>query len=91
MNKLDAFILFTEPEQARITINELRQSESVGTIWLLTPEGSKEKIKGCKYIHIDSLYSSETIRAIAKNTKNNYTLIYLKPYALKLGYFALKE
>jgi hypothetical protein len=91
MNKLDAFILFTEPEQARITINELRQSESVGTIWLLTPEGSKEKIKGCKYIHIDSLYSSETIRAIAKNTKNNYTLIYLKPYALKLGYFALER
>jgi len=91
MNKLDAFILFTEPQQTKITIDELRQSDSVDKIWLLTPEGSKETIKGCKNIHIDSLFSSETVRKIAQKSKHIYTLIYLKSSALKLGYFALER
>ena len=91
MKKIDAFILFTEPQQTKKTVDELRQSESVDKIWLLTPEGSKETIRGCKNIPIDSLYSSATIRRIAQKSNGDYTLIYLKSTALKLGYFALER
>jgi hypothetical protein len=91
MKKTDVFILFTEPEQAKKTVDELRQSESVDKIWLLTPEESKETIKGCKNILIDSLYSSATIRKIAQKSKADYTLIYLKSTVLKPGYFALER
>ena len=91
MKKTDAFILFTEPQQTKKTVDELRQSESVDKIWLLTPEGSKETIRGCKNIPIDSLYSSATIRRIAQKSNGDYTLIYLKSTALKLGYFALER
>ena len=91
MKKIDAFILFTELQQTKKTIDELRQSESVDKIWLLTPEGSKETIKGCKNILIDSLYSSAIIRKIAQKSNGDYTLIYLKPTALKPGYFALER
>lgn len=91
MKKIDAFILFTESQQTKKTIDELRQSESVDKIWLLTPEGSKETIKGCKNILIDSLYSSAIIRKIAQKSNGDYTLIYLKPTALKPGYFALER
>lgn len=91
MKKIDAFILFTEPEQAKKTVDELRQSESVDKIWLLTPEESKETIKGCKNILIDSLYSSATIRKIAQKSKADYMLIYQKSTVLKPGYFALER
>ncbi len=91
MKKINAFILFTEPQQAKKTVDALRQSESVDKIWLLTPETSNETIKGCKNIPIDNLYSSDTIRKIAQKSNGDYTLIYLKSTELKPGYFALER
>ena len=44
MKTIDAFILFTEPEQAVKTVEELRQSDSVNKILQLTPEGITAKI-----------------------------------------------
>ena len=91
MKTIDAFILFTEPEQAVKTVEELRQSDSVNKIWLLTPEGITAKIKGCKNITIDSLQSSTTVRQIAQKASAPRTLIYQKATVLKPGYFALER
>lgn len=91
MKKIDAFILFSEPEQTVKTVAELKKSESVNKIFLLTPPNIKEIIKGCKTIEIDSLYSSNTIKKIAQKSKSDYTLIYLKSTHLKPGYFALER
>ncbi len=91
MKKINAFILFTEPEQARKTVEELRQSESIDKIWLLTPEHSKEKIRGCGNITIDTLQSSATVKKIAQKSNADYTLIYLKSTVLIPGYFALER
>lgn len=91
MKKINAFILFSEPEQARKTVEELRQSELIDKIWLLTPENSKEKIRGCRNITIDTLQSSATVKKIAQKSNADYTLIYLKPTVLKPGYFALER
>ncbi|MDD4778954.1 MAG: glycosyltransferase family 2 protein, partial [Fermentimonas sp.] len=62
MKKIDAFILFTDPQQAHKTVAELQKTESINKIYLLTPSDTKDKIKGCKNIQIDSLYSSSTIK-----------------------------
>ena len=91
MKKINAFILFSEPEQARKTVEKLRQSESIDKIWLLTPENSKEKIRGCRNITIDTLQSSATVKKIAQKSNADYTLIYLKTTVLKPGYFALER
>lgn len=91
MKTIDAFILYALPEQASKSVEELKQSEMVKNIWLLTPDGVTSTIKGCKHIAIDSLHSSETVKAIARKSKADYTLIYLKPSALRLGYFALER
>jgi hypothetical protein len=91
MKKINAFILFTEPDQARKTVEELRQSESIDKIYLLTPEDSRETIKGCKNIAIDTLQSSSTVKKIAQKSNTDYTLIYQKPTVLKPGYFALER
>ena len=88
MKKIDAFILFTEPAQAMQTVAELRQSESVDSIFLLTPEGITEQIEGCLTIPIDRLQSSATVLKIAQHATAPYTLIYLKSTRLQPGYFA---
>lgn len=91
MKTIAAFILYSEPEQAMKTVEELKQSEAITKIWLLTPAGITDKIKGCKNIVIETLQSSDTVRKIAQKSKGDYTLIYLKPTVLKPGYFALER
>jgi len=91
MKTIDAFILFTEPEQAVKTVEELRQSESVHKIWLLTPENITASIKGCGNIAIDTLQSSSTVKKIARKSSADFTLIYQKSTVLKPGYFALER
>lgn len=91
MKKINAFILFSDPEQAKKTVDELRQSDSISKIFLLTPENNKEKLKGCVTISIDTLHSSATVKKIAQKSNADYTLIYQKPTVLKPGYFALER
>ena len=91
MKKINAFILFSDPEQAKKTVDELRQSDSISKIFLLTPENNKEKLKGCVTISIDTLHSSATAKKIAQKSNADYTLIYQKPTVLKPGYFALER
>jgi len=91
MKTIEAFILYSEPEQAMKTVEELKHSEAVTKIWLLTPAGITDKIKGCKNIALYTLQSSDTVRKIAQKSKADYTLIYLKPTVLKPGYFALER
>lgn len=91
MKKIDVFILFAQPEQAAETVEEFQQSKSVKNIYLLVPNGATESVKGCKNIEIDSLQSTRTIKKIARKSSADYTLIYQKTTALKLGYFALER
>ncbi len=91
MKKINAFILFTEPEQAGKTVEELQKSKSINEIWLLTPENSNEKIQGCGNITIDTLQSSNTIKKIAEKSNAHYSLIYIKSTQLQPGYFALER
>lgn len=91
MKKIDAFVIFSDLEQVSKTVDELHNSECVNKIYLLKPKSVDGNIKGCKTIDIDIFESSSTIKNIALRSRNDYTLIYLKPTALKLGYFALER
>jgi len=91
MKMIDTFLLFTEPEQARKTVDELKKTESVGKIFLLTPEGIGETIDGCHNITIDSMQSSATVKKIAQHATAPYTLICQKSTLLQPGYFALER
>lgn len=91
MQTIDAFILYTQPEQAKITVKALKQSELIKTIYLLTPDETATPVEGCEKIIIDRLQSSQTIRKIAANSTADYTLVYQKPSILKPGYFALER
>lgn len=91
MKNIDAFILFSDYGQASKTVSELKDSEAINKIYLLTSEDIKGTVKGCINIEIDSPHSSNTIKKIAQKTKSDYIAIYLKTSALKLGYFALER
>ena len=91
MKKINAFILFSELEQAKKTVEELKQSELVKNIYLLTPENITGTINGCENIAVESLQSTSTIRQIAEKSTADYSLIYQKSTVLKLGYFALER
>ena len=91
MKNIDAFVIFSDLEQVRKTVDELHNSECVNKIYLLKPDNIKDTIKGCKTIDIDFFESSSTIKKIAQKSRNDYTLIYLKSTVLKLGYFALER
>jgi hypothetical protein len=91
MKTIDAFILYTQPEQATRTVDQLKQSEYVKKIYLLAPEKGMQPIDGCEIVEIDSMQSTQTVQKIAENTKADYTLIYQKSTVLQLGYFALER
>jgi hypothetical protein len=91
MKKIDAFIIYSDANQAQQTVNELKKSDTINNILLLIPENINETIEGCKSIEIDTLLSSNTIKKIALNTESDYTALYMKSTALKLGYFALER
>jgi len=91
MKKINAFILFSNAEQASQTVKELRQSGLVHKIFLLTDKNTEETISGCEKLFIDALQSTKTMKKIARNSDGDYTLLYLKPTVLRLGYFGLER
>ena len=90
MKTIDAFILYTRPEQAIKTVDQLKKSECVRNIYLLTPQKEMQPIDGCKIIEIDSMQSSETIQKIGATSTADFILIYQKSTVLH-SYFALER
>jgi len=91
MKKINAFILFSNVEQTNQTVEELKQSGLVQKIFLLVEKNTEETISGCEKLRIDALQSTTTMKKIGANSDGDYTLIYLKPTVLRLGYFGLER
>ncbi len=56
MKKINAFILYSQPEQAVKTVAALQQSELVNTIYLLAPQKGLQPLQGTEIIEIDSIF-----------------------------------
>ena len=91
MKTIDAFILYTQPEQAAKTVSQLKQSEHVKNIYLLSPQKGIQPINGCEVIEINNIQSTQTVLTIAEKSNADFTLIYQKSTVLQLGYFALER
>lgn len=89
--KISCFIPAANLAQVESTVKMLQTSELVGDIFLLVTGDEKFESLGCPTIHIDTLASSSTVKAIASNANTEYTLIYTKYTTLELGYFALER
>ena len=69
----------------------MKGSELVNEIYLLVTGDDKFESLGCPTIKVDSLVSSNTVKAIAAHADTEYSLIYTKYTTLELGYFSLER
>ena len=91
MKNINAFIYYAQSEQASKTVADLKQSPLISTIYLVTTNKELQPLAGCEIVYVDSFQSTQTIKKIAEYSTTDYSLIYLKSTALKLGYFALER
>ncbi len=76
-------------EETISTINELRSSNLVSNIYLIGKVNYK--IDEIEFLNSESLFSGDAIHEIASKSNTDFTLIYTKTSALKLGQFALNR
>lgn len=89
--KITCYLPFKDSENTQKTVESLQQSKLVDKIYLLTKDDIQSDIIGCGKIEVTEMYSSETLKKIAKHSETEYTLIYTKDDQLKLGQFALER
>jgi len=90
MKEVDCFIPCLSSALMEQTVACLRQTSGVNKIFLL---GSSEQqsIDSCVYLHVDSMQSTATWRAVCSKIESGYILICIKPTAFELGQFALER
>jgi hypothetical protein len=88
---VNCFLACNNTAETLKTIEQLKQSSLIQTIYLLVKSGSNIQLNDCHTIEIDSLQSSETIRKIAAKADTAYSLIYTKDTTIELGQFAVER
>lgn len=87
--KINCFIVFSTETEIQITVNQLKSSDLVNEVFVLSSESrtfENAKMLLCKYPH-----SSETIKIIAENSNTAFSMLALESHDLKIGYFALER
>ncbi|MDR1880044.1 MAG: glycosyltransferase [Tannerellaceae bacterium] len=91
MKRITCFIPYGEMGTVLQTVSSLRESESVGDIYLMAGDPQAYPILSCRLLHTGELGESSTIRQIAELSMGDYTLIYTGRNKLRLGLFALER
>ena len=91
LRDINCFIVCNESAQTETTVQQIKQSSLVKSIYLLVKKENNIQLDGCQSIEINSIQSSETIRKIAEKSDTPYTLIYTKDTTLELGQYALER
>ncbi|RXQ96202.1 glycosyltransferase [Ancylomarina salipaludis] len=86
---ITCFLPVGEQTETRSTIKELKNSKLVSEIFIIGD--TCFEIEGVSFLSTKSLFSGETIHEIAAKSTGDFTLIYTKTSALKLGQFALNR
>lgn len=88
---INCFLACNNATETLKTVEQIKQSSLVQTIYLLVKSGNNIQLDGCQTLEIDSMQSSETIRKIAEKTDTDYSFIYTKDTTLELGQFAIER
>ena len=88
-HKITCFLPAGNREETLSTINELKNSNLVSTIYLIGQ--ADYRIDNVEFLNSESLVDGKAIHEIAEKSKSDFTLIYTKTSALKLGQFGLNR
>jgi hypothetical protein len=91
INKLTVFLPYNGDKIILQTVEELKQSQLVKNIFLLSPKGLEESLPGCKTLQIDSLFSLNSVEIVSKNTDTDLMLFITKEVSIKLHPNALER
>lgn len=88
---INCFIPFKSKSQAEQTVKSLMETGLVNKIYLLATDVVTDKIGEHEIITVPSLFSSVTMKEIAKRADADFTLFYTKYTTLETGMFALER
>lgn len=91
MKQINCFLACNDIVQSTKTVEKIKQSSLVKTVYLLVKKDQNIQIEGCTSIEIDTLQSMETLREIAEKSDAQFSLIYTKDTTLELGQYALER
>jgi glycosyltransferase involved in cell wall biosynthesis len=81
-NKIDCFIAYSDQKTVESVVAQLRGSECVGNIFVLTADASLVQVSGAEALCIDKPNGSSAVRAVADALQSDYALVCLKPVGL---------
>lgn len=90
-NVIDCFIPFENQASTQRTIASLRQSQRVGTIYLLSTTSKESTFEGCPIIPVKDYTGTGTLQDIVPLVHSEHMLLYTKTSPLELGYKALER
>lgn len=85
-NKINCFILSGNKNETQVAVNQLKSSDSIYKIFVLSPE--KTEIENAETLICNAPFSTETIKLIAEKSNSLYSLISLQNNGLGVGQFA---
>ena len=88
---INCFLPYADLNQVSATVENLKASQLVSKIFLLTTAADAQAVEGCELIHIDTLNSSATMKKIAAAADGDFILLYTKYNKLVPGYLALER
>ena len=89
---INCFIPYTGAADTEKTVQGLRASGLVKSIYLITTNGSlSDPLPGCEILFVDKPNNSAAIYAIGARANADYTLLYTKDTTLALGLYALER
>jgi hypothetical protein len=90
MNKqVSVFIPFNGFDHTRTTVQNIKTSGAVDSIYVLSQDGST--LENCTAIQIDSLFSAATLNKISTHTRTGYALILTQDTLIEPGQFAFER
>jgi len=89
--KITAYVPYTGSDHILQTLNEFKVSNLVANVVLLTTDKSLKPFDNYELVHVENMYSTETIEVIAKNAKTEYALIFTHDNQYSLGQFSLER
>lgn len=89
---INCFIPYTGAADTEKTVQGLKASGLVKSIYLITTDGSlSDPLPGCEILFVDKPNNSAAIYAIGNRADADYTLLYTKNTTLALGLYALER
>ena len=91
MKNITCFLPFGTPEETRQTVAELQKSPLIEKVIVVCKPGESAEIEGVNLLETESISSGNAVLKMAELSGTEFTLIYNRTSALKMGQLAMER